>query len=72
MGRLNQGRNGHAAIEVQGQFLVVGGGGDYGSTVTEKCVFNNKRVRCNAQLPYLHAYETYPELFAVPNDFCHT
>ena len=68
VGELTQGRRGHGAIVVQEEILVVGG---YpGSLKTERCNEIESQMRCNAQEPELNGYYYYPELFAVPDNFC--
>ena len=68
MGEMIQGRYGHNAIVVQGEILVVGG--QSGSLKTERCNEIEGQMRCNAQEPELNKYYYYPELFAVPDNFC--
>ena len=69
MGELNQGRRGHNAIVVQGEILVVGGKYETG-VKTERCIEADGQIRCNSQEPELENYEFYPELFAVPDNYC--
>ena len=68
MGELIQKRNGHNAIVVQGEILVVGGSA--GELKTERCIETDGQIRCSAQEPELKDYRYYPELFAVPDDYC--
>ena len=68
VGELNQGRRGHNAIVVQGEILVVGG--YTGSLKTERCIETDGQIRCSAQEPELTKYAYYPELFAVPDNYC--
>ena len=67
VGELTQGRWGHGAIVVQGEILVVGGASSY---KTERCNEIEGQMRCSAQEPELSDYFYYPELFAVPDNFC--
>ena len=68
VGELIQGRHGHNAIVVQGEILVVGGYS--GSIKTERCIEIDGQMQCGAQEPELEYYTYYPELFAVPDNFC--
>ena len=68
MGQLIQGRYGHNAIVVQGEILVVGGLPD--ALKTERCIETDGQIRCNDQEPELTNYRLYPELFAVPDNYC--
>ena len=67
IGQLNKGRSGHNAILIGDEFLIVGG---YGTRDTEKCKYNDGEMVCSAQSPTLDDYGFFPELFAVPDDFC--
>ena len=67
VGQLNERRNGHNVIHLNGFFVVVGG---YGTKNTEKCEFNNDQMICHPQSPSLTDYYGYPELMTVADDFC--
>ena len=67
VGQLNQGRNGHNAIHLNGHFLVVGG---YGSYETEKCEYKNNQMVCHSQSPRLSYNALTPELMTVFDDYC--
>ena len=68
VGNLNQARGGHNVIIIQDEVLVVGG---YRQTYsTERCIHRNGQMSCTEQLLELTNYTNYPELLAVPNDFC--
>ena len=68
VGNLNQARGGHNVIVIQNEVLIVGG---YHQTYsTERCIYRIGQMNCTEQLPELTKYTNYPELLAVPNDFC--
>ena len=71
VGDLNKGRNGHNVIYDGNYALVVGGDGGYNVTVpTEKCSVSSNGVVCKEKSPFLYRYQSYPELFLVPMNFC--
>ena len=73
IGTIQQARHGHSAIVVNDIFYVVGGnnGGDGPPTFsTEKCIYANDKMTCNAMTPNLKNYMFFPGLMAVDNDFC--
>ena len=71
LGQLNQGRNGHNVILLQSYFLVVGGYNyDIGSVMSEKCHYSSGKIKCTAQQPGLYYYIDFPELLAVPDNYC--
>ena len=51
----------------QGEFLVMGGAGVY---ETERCNYVKGEMICTQQEPLLDYYSYYPELLAVPDDYC--
>ena len=70
-------RRSHTVIVSQSEFLVIGGhGADDEPVLTEKCSISeeshksNTRVTCTTQEPLLYQYQLYPEVFAVPDDYC--
>ena len=66
-----QGRRGHNAIVVQGEMLVVGGYSPQTEPYkTERCIETDAQIRCSDQEPKLVNYSYYPELFAVPDNYC--
>jgi len=76
VGRLNNLRYWHSAIYLdtgrEEAFLIVGGSGE---NATEKCSYDEvaDSVTCVEQTgPVLTDYRTWPELFAVPSDYCST
>ena len=69
VGELNQGRSGHNIIEIQDQILVVGGAYKF---KTERCNFVEGKIHCTEQEPKLEYYTLFPELFAVPKDYCNS
>ena len=68
VGQLNQGRNAHNAIHLNGFFVVVGYGGF--TYKTEKCEYKNNQMVCQSQSPSLTNYAYTPELMIVADDFC--
>ena len=71
VGTLNKGRFAHNAIELQGQFLVVGGTGET-EFETEKCTYTYGQVDCTKTGPNLRGFAYWPELYLVPDDYCQT
>ena len=71
VGKLKHGRCGHNVIQSQGEFLVVGGADFRGKLMTEKCTYSNETIICTTQFPQLYRYQHYPELFSVPDKYCH-
>ena len=71
LGSLNIGRSGHNVIEVDDQFLVIGGEYDSGNCcfVSEKCRFWRGRVICTTQEPTVEYFGFKVELFLVPDNF---
>ena len=67
VGKLNEGRRGHNAVYLSGNFLVVGG---HGTKQTEKCKYKNNQMLCQSQSPSLAHYSITPELMAVYDDYC--
>ena len=68
VGDLNKGRHGHNVIEIQGEFLVIGG--TSGTLKTERCKLVNGQMLCTEQEPNLYNYREYPELVAVSDNYC--
>ena len=68
-GQLNTARNYHAAVAIDGEFLIVGGAGEYD---TERCSFHeiDGELTCLDQEPTLLNYFRWPELFLVESNFC--
>ena len=75
VGRMISDRYWHGAIHLEASeaFLIIGGSG--GPHNTEKCTYDEAAdlVTCVEQTgPALTDYRTWPELFAVPSDYCTT
>ena len=61
-------RKGHSIIFKDSEFWIVGGEGVF---KTERCHIDGKRVNCLEHgEEELISYSFYPEMFAVPYDFC--
>ena len=58
LGDLNVAREGHGAIQVENEFIVVGG---TGIMPTESCKFNRQSISCITRQPQVNFYY-YPEL----------
>ena len=74
VGALLEKRQKNNVIEVQGQFLILGGeikkDGLLGTVQTEKCVFEETKLQCSEQDPLLENYSNFPELFHISEDYC--
>ena len=70
-GKLKQKRYGHSVFIQEGKFVVVGGrNGDDNHMYTERCTLKNGKNDCKTIKPELHDYSYYPEMVAVPHDYC--
>ena len=67
LGELKQARWAHGVIVHQGEFIVVGGGGE---KWTERCTLNDNSIQCNIVNPELENYLDYPHMISVPANFC--
>ena len=67
VGELNEARESHNAIQLNGQFLVAGGSDTY---KTERCTYNNNKMVCHSQPPNLEWYVSTPEFMTVSDDYC--
>ena len=73
-GELKNARFGHNAIYVPSEGILVIGGSVKGQPIplkTEICTIFGENLSCREQTPALENYLTYPELFIVPDNFCH-
>ena len=72
VGELVFGRRLHGVIFDGTDMLIVGGWAVSPETAlqTEKCVISANQVSCTRQSPSLLRYDSYPELFLVPDNFC--
>ena len=59
-------RSGHGVIQVDNQFIVVGGNRAYGDEPTESCKFNKESIICTTREPQLSNFAYYPELMLTP------
>ena len=67
VGSLNVGRWGHAVVDRENDFIIVGGGG---TISTERCVLENDEMTCEVVEPNLTKFYIYPEAMLVDKDFC--
>ena len=67
MGNLNEARYGHGVIQVDNEFIVVGGSRDGDEDEpTESCKLNGKTMKCTEREPQLSNFAWYPELMLIP------
>ena len=66
VGRLQTSRNGHGAIWLNLNLIVVGG---WEIMPTEFCKFENNEFTCTEQKSNLHDYGYFPLLFTVSDDY---
>ena len=60
-------RSGHGVIQVDNEFIVVGGSRDGGGNVlTESCILNQQSMICTTREPQLSKFTAYPELMLIP------
>ena len=71
-GELKQGRSGHSVFIHEGDFVIVGGTMDGGEMkiVTERCTLNEDKIQCTVVKPKISNYKYYPEMIAIPHDYC--
>ena len=67
VGKLADGRYGHAVIRKDNDFMIVGG---KGTQPTNVCRYQNSEMNCEKRDPFLWVYYLYPEVLAVDTDFC--
>ena len=63
LGDLNVAREGHGVIQVDNEFIVVGG---TSIKVTESCKLNGESITCTTRTPTLWSFQFYPELILLP------
>ena len=56
-------RSEHGVIQVDDEFIVVGGSGKF---MTESCKLNGQSMKCTNREPELDKFTFYPELMLVP------
>ena len=67
LGNLNMSRAGHGVIQVDNEFIVVGGLRRINEDVpTESCKLNGQSMTCTTRQPKLSNFALYPELMLVP------
>ena len=62
LGDLKVARYGHGVIQVDNEFIVVGGEPKIGSVMTESCKLNGQSMTCTTREPQLLKFAWYPEL----------
>ena len=67
LGNLKVPRSGHGVIQVDNEFIVVGGNrkGDEDEP-TESCKLNGESMTCTTREPQLYQFTGYPELMLIP------
>ena len=67
LGDLKGARYGQGVIQIDNEFIVVGGHG-YGTwdEPTESCKLNGQLMICTIREPYLEDFSLYPELMLIP------
>ena len=67
MGNLKVARRGHGVIQVDNEFIVVGGvNGIKGDEPTESCKLNGESMTCTTREPHLSEFAFFPELILFP------
>ena len=67
MGDLNEPRSAHGVIQVDNEFIVVGGSRDDDKDEsTESCIFIQQSMICTTREPQLSTFTAYPELMLFP------
>ena len=71
-GELKRARYGHGVFVQEDSFVIVGGTMDGVDTPvsTERCTLKEDKIQCTAVKPKLSNYQHYPEMIAVPRDYC--
>ena len=64
LGKLNKNRSGHAVIQVDDEFIVVGSAWAHYGEVTESCKLNGPSMTCTTREPTVKM-SWYPELMLV-------
>ena len=65
LGNLNVARNSHGVIQVDNQFIVVGGSRGSGDEPTESCKLSGQSMTCTSRDPQLSNFRNYPELMLI-------
>ena len=66
LGNLQFSRYAFGAIEIQKQFLIMGG---EGKKRTETCTITGKSIKCKSREPTLNNFQNYPALMVVETDY---
>ena len=67
LGNLKVARRAHGVIQVDIEFIVVGGyTAPDGAVPTESCKLNGKSMTCTTREPQLSSFALYPELMLMP------
>ena len=67
LGNLKVSRRGHGVIQVDNEFIVVGGNQDGDKNeATESCKLNGQSMICTTRYPKLTDFGFYPELLFTP------
>ena len=66
LGNLRFSRHAFGAIEIQKQFLIMGGGD---KKRTETCILTGESIKCKSREPTLNSFQLYPALMVVETDY---
>ena len=66
LGNLQFSRHGFGAIEIQKQFLILGG---EGKKRTEVCVLNSETIKCKSREPTLNNFQSYPAMMVIETEY---
>ena len=70
LGSLDVGRSGHGVIQVDNEFIVVGGRAsgltNHNNVPTELCKLTGQSMTCTSREPELSMFTKYPELMLLP------
>ena len=69
LGDLKDARKGHSVIQVESQFIVVGGELEESTRYAgaESCILNGESMMCNSREPRkMKSFKFYPELMLMP------
>ena len=66
LGNLQVARDGHGVIQVDNEFIVVGGRiSNFNAVPTESCKLNGQSITCTTTVPELSKFSYYPELMII-------
>ena len=66
LGNLQFSRHGFGVVEIQKQFLVMGG---KGKKRTEMCVVTGQKIKCKSREPTLNDFQFYPALMVIETEY---